>query len=59
MEIKNEKPLKTVYQKWDSGYYTGGLGSFQTHLFNAYRLAGAVNKKKLEIAFPEWFVNKS
>jgi len=44
----------STYQKWEAGELTL-LGSFQTTIFQAFRLAGSDNKERLCKAFPYWF----
>lgn len=47
--------MKTKFELWQSGNL--GVGSFEEHLFSAYLRADSENAAKLELAFPELFVN--
>lgn len=47
---------KSAYIKWEHGELTF-LGSFQTTIFQAYRLAGTDNQNRLCRAFPYWFLD--
>lgn len=54
-EQKDPKKM-TPFKAWKEkkpGYTN--LGSFQTHLFQAYGVADSGNEKKLADAYPEWF----
>ena len=57
LEEGEKEPKKmTPFKAWKEkkpGYTN--LGSFQTHLFQAYGVADSGNEKKLSDAFPEWF----
>lgn len=49
--------MKSQFEKWQAGEFpAGNFGSFQTLIFRAYALADSVNKRKLEVAYPEWFI---
>jgi hypothetical protein len=49
----------TFYEMWRNGYHGYvNLGSFQSHIFHAYAHADQVNMRRLELAFPEFFVHK-
>lgn len=47
----------SVYQLW-LDKKMGNFGSFQTAMMQAYLAASSDNKKKLDKAYPEWFVGK-
>ena len=47
----------TTFIHWDNGR-VGNFGSFKTSILQAYRLADSGNRKRLETAFPEWFVEE-
>lgn len=47
----------TLFDQWNQGY-VGNFGSFQTHLFKAYRVADAGNRDILEAAYPYWFAKQ-
>ncbi|MGN6804247.1 MAG: hypothetical protein ACTHJN_20280 [Ginsengibacter sp.] len=51
------KNFKTLYQHWNEGSLSN-FGSFQTYILKAYRVADSGNMRKLEEAFPEWFLKK-
>jgi hypothetical protein len=51
----NGEIMKTVFEKWNNGEITA-LGNFQTRLFTAYLFADGTNKKRLQHAYPEYFV---
>ena len=51
------KNCKTLFQHWNQGTISN-FGSFQTFILNAYRVADQGNMRKLEDAFPEWFVKE-
>ena len=46
---------QSTYDKWINGEI-GGFGSFHTSLLKTYQLGSANNRKKLEQAFPDWFL---
>ena len=46
---------KSTFQKYMDGEI-GNFGSFHTALLELYKLADGGNRKKLETAFPEWFL---
>lgn len=46
----------TLFQAWRDGKI-GNFGSFQTAIFNAYKIADSSNEKLLQVAYPNWFVN--
>jgi hypothetical protein len=48
----------TTYQAWNQGLITG-FGSFHTTLLQAYRIADEGNRRKLEKAFPDWFLKQT
>lgn len=48
---------KTLFEMWKEGLI-GNFGSFQTTIFEAYKIADCGNMKRLEEAFPNWFVKK-
>lgn len=45
---------KSLFELWDDELITG-LGSFNTELFKAFRLADTGNQERLKKAFPHWF----
>ena len=49
----------TEFQAWNSDYPGHQHGSFVTHLFRAYQHADFHNKKKLETAFPQYFIEET
>lgn len=53
-ECRKINDEQTPYQKWAIGIESN-QGSFQIAIFNALVLASEGNRKKLTIAFPEWF----
>lgn len=52
----NKKEL-TLYQMWQERLI-GNFGSFQTKILEAYQIADEGNMRRLEEAFPNWFVKK-
>lgn len=48
---------KTLFEMWKEGLIVN-FGSFQTTLFEAHKIADCGNMKRLEEAFPNWFVKK-
>jgi hypothetical protein len=50
--------IKTIYEKWLHGEINC-LGGFATSLMETYMRADWQNTKKLEKAFPEYFVKKT
>lgn len=50
----NTTMKKSLFEQWKDGEI-GGFGSFQTAIFNAYKLADDGNQKLLNEAFPDWF----
>lgn len=48
---------KTTFQLWNEGTLTN-LGSFQTLIFQAFRIADHGNMIRLVEAFPDWFKTK-
>jgi hypothetical protein len=50
--------IKTIYEKWLHGEINC-LGGFATSLMQTYMRADWQNSKKLEKAFPEYFVKKT
>jgi hypothetical protein len=52
--VQGNKSKSSVYENWIEGKI-GNFGSFHTALLNLYKLADNSNRKKLEIAFPDWF----
>jgi hypothetical protein len=57
LEEGEKEPKKmTPFKAWKEkkpGYTN--LGSFQTHLFQAYGVADSSNEKRLSDSYPEWF----
>ena len=53
--MKNKE--KTLFEMWKEGLI-GNFGSFQTIILEAYKIADGGNMKRLEEAFPNWFVKK-
>lgn len=51
------KEEKTLFEMWKEGLI-GNFGCFQTTIFEAYKIADCRNMKRLEEAFPNWFVKK-
>ena len=45
----------TTYEAWNRGLISG-FGSFHTTILQAYRIADEGNRRKLQKAFPEWFI---
>jgi hypothetical protein len=45
----------SLYQDWIDGKI-GNFGSFQTTILEAYKIADGGNRKKLEEAYPYWFL---
>lgn len=45
----------SLYYFWNAGK-VGNFGSFQTKIFEAYRIADCGNMEILQNAFPRWFV---
>jgi ElaB/YqjD/DUF883 family membrane-anchored ribosome-binding protein len=51
--------LVTFYERWFNWRsHMSSLGSFETAILEAYRLAGDKNKERLQCAFPALFVSK-
>lgn len=53
--MNNEE--KTLFEIWKDGLI-GNFGSFQTTLFETYKIADCGNMRRLEEAFPNWFLKK-
>ena len=51
------KEEKTLFEMWKEGLI-GNFGSFQTKILEAYKIADGGNMKRLEEAFPNWFLKK-
>jgi hypothetical protein len=47
---------KSAFQLWQSGNLSQ-LGKFQWSIFRAYQIADDQNARRLEKAFPEWFLH--
>lgn len=47
----------TLYEMWRERLI-GNFGSFQTKILEAYQIADLGNMRRLEEAFPNWFVKK-
>jgi len=54
MQATTNTVFTTVFQLWNDGKI-GNFGSFQTTIFQAYRLADNGNRERLQMAFPDWF----
>lgn len=55
MDKNNKKIERTLFDFWLRGEICG-FGSFQTRLFEAYKVADSDNTRLLQQAFPNWFL---
>lgn len=50
--------MKTIFEQWFEGTYSSP-GSYQQKVFEAYRIGSSGNQRRLQIAYPEWFIEMS